>query len=244
MKNYTCIIIDDEPLAIKWITDYVNSMPNLMLIKAYTNPLEALADLSGSVSVDLVLLDIKMPLISGIDLSRKIRAKTKKLVFTTAYKRFGYEAFEAEADAFLLKPYSLSKFAATIGKLFPEGNQYPSEPGPTDFFFAKNNIDNYKLVKVRYLDIVAVESKQNYIMIHTTETKILTHMSLTEISKILNKFSGFAQFQRSFIVGKNHIEHINGNTIKMINGLEISVGDYYRKDFLAFLADKVLKGRT
>jgi len=244
MKKYKCIIIDDEQYSINWLSEYVTSVPNLHLIKAYTDPFEALSELSAQAPMDLILLDIKMPMISGIDLSRKIRAKTQKLVFSTAYRRFGYDAYEVEADGYLLKPYSLSKFAATIAKLFPEETRSAPEPKSEDYFFAKNTNDNYKLIKIRYLDIIAIESKQNYIMIHTEYQKVLTHMTLTEMAKDLNRFSRFSQFQRSFIISKAHIDFIYGNTIKMTNGLEITVGEFYRKDFSAFLSEKLIKGRA
>jgi DNA-binding LytR/AlgR family response regulator len=73
---------------------------------------------------------------------------------------------------------------------------------------------------------------------------VLTHMSLREVAKVLNEFSNFEQFQRSFIISKNHIAHINGNTLNMSNGLQITVGDLYRKEFVRFLDEKVLKSRT
>lgn len=244
MKTYKCVIIDDEPYAVKFLTNYVEALPNLSLLKSYTDPLEALADLSGAQSVDLVLLDIHMPILTGLDLSYKIRCKTNKLVFTTGYREYGYDAYEADADAYLLKPYTLSKFAATIGKLFPN-NQSIIEPPLTEFFFVKNKNDGKKLIKVAFVDVVAVESKQNYILIHTISEGILTHLSLSEISKTLSLYSCFVQFQRSFIISKNHINYIYGNTIRMNTGLELTVGDYYRRDFAAFMAEKIIKaGRS
>jgi DNA-binding LytR/AlgR family response regulator len=244
MKTYKCIIVDDEPYAVEWLTAYIAQLPNLMLIRSYLNPLEALADLTGSLEADLLLIDIKMPFITGFDLSQRIRSKSAKLVFTTGYKQFAYQAFEADADAYLLKPYTLSKFAATITKLFPTEQEPPVFPRQDDFFFVKNVNDSLKLVKVKILDLVAVESKQNYIMMHTANGNITTRMSLTEMSNILKRFSVFEQFQRSFIIGKLHIEHIYGNTIHMSNGLQITVGDLYRKDFATFLSEKLLKSRS
>lgn len=181
-------------------------MPNLYLIKSYTDPLEALKEIINGDMVDLILLDINMPSITGIDLSREIRKKTRKLIFSTAYKQYGYEAFEVEADAYLLKPYTISKFVGTLARIFP-----------------------------------ANESKLNYVQIHTLSKKILTYMSLSEISKTLRHLQFFVQFQRSFIIGKRHIESIDGNTIKMVTGLQITVGEYYRKDFSAFLTERLIK---
>lgn len=242
MKNYECIIIDDEPFAIDWLKNYINSVPNFHLVKSYTDPMEALIEIVNGSMVDLILLDINMPKITGIDLSREIRQKTKKLIFSTAYKQYGYEAYEIEADAYLLKPYTISKFAGTLAKLFPEHDEGKKTlESMEDFFFVKNKNEHLKIVKVNYAEVVAVESKQNYVLIHTLSKKILTYMSLTEISKILNQLQNFVQFQRSFIIGKIHIDSIDGNTIKMVNGLQITVGEYYRKDFSAFLTERLIK---
>ena len=244
MKINTCIIIDDEAYAIEGLKAYINSIPNLSILKTYTDPLEALIDLVNSDMVDLILLDIDMPKITGIELSKEIRQKTRKLVFTTSYTQYGYLAFEAEADAYLLKPYTLTKFASTISKLFPPNEKPIVEEKIIDnYFFVKNKDEHLKIVKIKFDDVIAVESKQNYVMIHTVSKKVLTYMSLTEISKIFTRFNNFEQFQRSFIISKEHIDNIDGNTINMVNGIQITVGEYYRKDFTTFLSERLIKAR-
>ena len=135
MKKYKCIIIDDETYAVEGLKKYINQIPQLILVKDYTNPLEALLELTSYETVDLILMDINMPQITGIELSKEIRQKTRKLAFTTAYSHYGFEAFEVEADAYLLKPYTLTKFAATITKLFPEQNIAKADAD--DFFLPK-----------------------------------------------------------------------------------------------------------
>ena len=245
---YNCIIIDDEPHAIEGLERYIASIPELTLQASYTDPLRALKEINSLDPVDLILLDVDMPKISGIELSKEIRSKTAKLVFTTAHTKYAYEAFEANADAYLLKPYSLGKFVITINKLFPE------RPAPikaevetkierSDFFFVKSREDHLKIVKIKYDEVVAIESKQNYVVIHALEKKILTYMSLTEIAKILLAYPEFIQLHRSYIVNQDHIESIDGNLVKMINGIQISVGDFYRKEFNAFVKDKLIKAR-
>lgn len=246
MKIHTCIIIDDEQYAVDALTGYIRAIPNLMLLNFYLDPLKALAELSreNGPKPDLVLMDIEMPLISGIDLSHQLRRYTDKLVFTTGYTKYGYQAFEVHADGYLLKPYSLSKFASTIGRLFPSENLPVAKATKDKFFFAKNRNDSHKLVKINIDGIVAVESKLNYILIHTQEGDILTHMTLSEMGKILKTYEGFAQFQRSFIIGVRHIDYVYGNSIRMQSGLDITVGDHFKKDFNTFVAERLLKGRS
>lgn len=241
MKQFKCVIIDDDSYAIDGLAAYISTVPNLSLVKSYENPIEALMEITKSPSIDLILMDIHMPQITGIQLSKEIRSKTQKLIFTTAYTQYGYEAFEVEADGYLLKPFSLQKFIATVSKVLTANNQQIINSEVEQYFFVKSKHENHKLVKVWFKDIVAVEGQQNYILIHMTSKKILTYMSLSEIGKYLAQITNFVQFQRSFIIAKSHIECVIGNNIRMDNGLEFSVGDKYRNNFIIFMNERLLK---
>jgi len=117
---YKCIIIDDEPHAIEGLKGYMASTPQLNLVKSYTDSLAALKDIQESEPVDLIFLDVDMPTINGIELAKEIRNKTAKLIFTTAHTKYAFEAFEVNADGYLLKPYSIGKFIIAINRLFPD----------------------------------------------------------------------------------------------------------------------------
>jgi DNA-binding LytR/AlgR family response regulator len=240
MIKYSCIIIDDEAHSIQGLEKYIESIPYLTLIKSYLDPVQALMELSGPDKVDLILMDIDMPMISGIELSKQLREKTNKLIFTTGHTKYGYDAFEVSADAYLLKPYSLTKFVATITKLFPLQNDEPLKLAD-DYFFVKNTEDNHKLVKVNYQDLIAVESRQNYVMIYAGAQKILTYMSLTEVANILAKFPNFVKYHRSFIINRDHIASVSGNMLRMANGLQVTVGDNFKKEFTVYMDGKLLK---
>ncbi|WP_345951239.1 LytTR family DNA-binding domain-containing protein [Mucilaginibacter sp. PAMB04274] len=241
MEKFKCVIIDDDRYAIDGLRAYINEVPNLELIKTYQNPIEALVDFATLPMIDLILLDIHMPQITGIELAKEIRSKTKKLIFTTSYTHYGYEAFEAQADGYLLKPYSLTKFTSTVSKAFAHIERKYTPPSKDQYFFVKNTNDHLRIVKVWYNDIVAVESKQNYVLIHTVHKDILTYMSLTSMAKMLSDNPDFVQFQRSFIIAKSHIDSIVGNTVKMDNSLEFTVGDLYRTAFQKFVHHKLLR---
>ncbi|MDY0905123.1 LytTR family DNA-binding domain-containing protein [Pedobacter sp. CFBP9032] len=244
---YNCIVIDDESHSAQGLKGYIEKIPDLNLIGCFTNPLEALRFIRSNKSIDLVLLDVDMPELSGIELAKLIRNMTTKLVFTTAHTRYGYEAFEVKADGYLLKPFSLGRFFEIVNSLFPKiDNEIAAAPqleAFEDFFFVKSKGDNLKIVKVRYSDIIAVESKLNYILIQMKDRSVLTYMSLTEISSKLTTNRGFVQFQRSFIINTDHISTIEGNMISMDNGKKITVGDYFRKDFQEFVVRLLLKAK-
>ena len=243
---FKCIIIDDEPHAIEGLQEYLREIPQLELVKSYTDPLLALKEISIGPPVDFIFLDVDMPRINGIELSREIRGQAKKLIFTTAHSKYAYDAFEVSADAFLLKPYSLGKFMIVIHKILAE---YPpvqiikptQQAGAQDFFFVKSKEDDLRILKVKFDNVLAVESRQNYVMIYTTEKNILTYMGLSEIGKILAIKPNFMQLHRCFVVNLTHIESIDGNLVKMSNGIRISVGDNYRKEFNSFVNEKLIK---
>lgn len=237
---YKCIIVDDEPHAIEGLRGYINGIPELEILRTYTEPADALFDIIAGPDVDLIFLDVCMQGISGLEIAKEVRQKTKKLVFTTAHAKYGYDAFELGVDAFLLKPYSFVKFMVAYNKLFPKPAVI-AEKDKADFLFIKSKEHDLKLMKIRIRDIIAVESKLNYIQIYTINSQIMTYISLSEFSKTLMKFDGFHQFQRSFILAENYIEYIEGNSIKMINGTRISVGTFYKKTFHDFVETRLVK---
>jgi len=238
---YNCVIIDDELYALAALKKYIENCPELNLLAAYSSPILALRALQDSEPLDLILMDIDMPDINGIELSKLLRPKTNKLVFTTGHTKYAYEAFKLKADDYLLKPYTLAEFMSSIHKLFPAAEPKCLTPALNTTFLVKSKEDNLRMLNVRYADVVAVESKMNYIMIHTKMRKIITYLTLLEISKILSRYPGFLQFQRSFIIAEEHIDSITGNSIRMITGLEMTVGDYYRKDFALFVSEKLIR---
>lgn len=237
---YKCIIIDDEPHAIERLKMYMVSTPQLQLVDAYTDPLVALKEIMEGTPVDLVLLDVDMPKINGIELAKEIRGKTNKLIFTTAHTKYAFEAFESNADGYLLKPYSIGKFIIAINRIFP-AEIAATKKLQDDFFFVKSKEENLKIIKIKYADMIAVESRRNDVMIHTISKKVLTYMSLTEITKLFKDIPGFTQLHRSFIVKQDQIESINGNQVRLANGIELTVGENFRKDFNTFVTSKLIK---
>lgn len=238
---YKCIIIDDESHAIQLLEYYIGKTPDLELIQSFTDPLEALTTIISNDPVDLIIVDVNMPQISGIDLAREIRNKTDKLFISSGAAEYGYQAFEVNADAYLLKPYNFAKFISTVNKAFEYKTKLKENTKTEDYFFVKSKEDNLKLVKVAYRDVIAVESLLNYVLIHTTSRKIITYMSLMDMLSILKEYPGFIQFHRSYIVGLNYINNIDGNIVNLENGISIAIGGNYRKDFKDFISKRLLK---
>lgn len=245
---YTCVIIDDEEHAIQTLTGYLSRMPEFHIVKCFTDPVLAMIFLKDSDRIDLLFMDIDMPNISGLELAREVGKKADKLIFTTAHTQYAFDAFEINASDYLLKPIGHAKFISTIKKAFPNPTQEAKpelgfQNGSDNYFFIKSREDNLKMLKIKYDEVVAIESKLNYINIHTLQKSIFTYMSLTEISKTLSEKLNFVQFQRSFILNLDFIESIEGNSIYMETGLKINVGDYYKNDFNNFIKEHLIRAK-
>ena len=243
----SCIVIDDEIHAVNGIKSYISALSSLELVQVYTDPLQALTEIGSGQNVDIIFMDVDMPMISGIELSKAIAHKTSKLIFTTSHSKYAYEAFEMNASAYLLKPYTFARFAETINRLFPQVNERRKIDlkKEEDHFFIRNKNDNNNLIKVRYNNIVAIESLQNYVRIYTLDETIVSYIGLSEIKEILKDNSNFAQAHRSFVISKNHIEKLEGNALKMSNQLIVNLGNSYRDDILSHIKEKTIKtGRS
>ncbi|WP_413667674.1 LytR/AlgR family response regulator transcription factor [Mucilaginibacter sp. Mucisp86] len=239
-----CAIIDDEEFSVNSLLRYIELLPRLDVIGVYTNPQEALEQVGQVNELDLLFMDIDMPYISGIELARALRSKTQKLVFTTSHSQYAFDAFEVEGDAFLLKPFSFGKFSTTINRLFPvmPGEKANDAGSGDDYFLVKNKEEDLRIIRVRYNEIVAFESAQNYVKIYLTNGKVLTaYLTLKDIMDIVGARDSFKQFHRAFIVSTDCIDYIEGSTIKMVNNLCFTVGEHYRDSFSMYLSNKLVK---
>lgn len=243
IKPYSCIVIDDEANAIANMIEYISEMPELKLIKTFTDPAKAMKEILIADKVDIIFMDIDMPVIDGIELSKALRHKVDKLIFTTAHTKYAFDAFELSASAFLLKPITLTKFTATINKLFPsvKENEPAKDTENKDFFFVKNTDGHHKIEKIWFKDVIAIESVLNYIKIHTVNNRILTYQSLSSIKKNLAHKLEFIQVQRSFIISTTYIENLDKNVIALQNGMKITIGDRYKGDLMNFVKNNTMK---
>ena len=161
METVNCIIIEDEPIASEILVDYVKQVPFLNLIAAHTNALEALEDLKSQ-PVDLLFLDIHLPVIKGLEFLRTL-ANPPKVIVTTAYHQYAVESFELEAVDYLLKPFSFDRFLMAVNKLKVTPKQPSHTPEETtDHIFV--NIAKRR-VRVRFEDILYIEGSKEYVKI-------------------------------------------------------------------------------
>ena len=216
-----CCILDDEPLAIKLLSGYVAKTPVLQLTLATTDPFKALATVQSG-EVDLILLDIQMPELTGIQFMKIIENKCG-VIITTAYKDYALQGFEFDVIDYLLKPISFEKFHAAIQKATQRLNTQLPPKDYNHYLFVKSE---HRLIKVNFDEIFYFESFRDYITIHTTSDKIMTLQSLRSFEETLPS-DKFLRIHKSHLIAIDKISAIENNRI-LINNTFLPIGEVYR----------------
>jgi DNA-binding LytR/AlgR family response regulator len=228
------IAIDDEPLALRLVSDYVSKTPFLELVGSFDNPLDAIDFLSKQ-SVDLIFVDIQMPDLTGIEFARSLEG-APKIVFTTAYEKYAIEGFKLNAIDYLLKPFSYEEFLKAAGKARKqtelEANVLPSIEANSQFLFLKSE---YKIRRINFNDILYIEGLKDYIKVYISgDDKPI--MSLNSIKSLEQKLpeDKFMRVHRSFIVNLDKIDTIERSRI-IFGKVYIPVSDQYKDKFQEYL---------
>jgi len=218
-----CVAIDDEPLALELLQEYISRFPQLKLVHMFDDAISAV-ELLRHTKVDLLFIDINMPDITGIDLVRSLQEKPL-IIFTTAHKQFAIEGFELDAVDYLLKPINIDRFTRAVHKAI-DYYKYRNTPAQEDndclFVHAE-----YRLVKIQLNDIDYIESLEDYIKIHITGAKpVLTLMSM---KKVLEKLPAdkFQRIHRSYIVSVSRVRSIQNRKVQLTSGVELPISDSY-----------------
>jgi DNA-binding LytR/AlgR family response regulator len=213
------IIIDDEPKAIELIKSYLIHFDSINLIGTFRNSIKAMEFLNQE-SVDLIFMDINMPHLSGISLSKMISDKTK-IVFTTAYSEYAVESYEVNAFDYLLKPIGFERFANTIAKLYNNHLKNNNEDSPIQINLKSGD----KIYRVDCSQILYLKKEGNYMMYYFRNQKILTRESINSALKRLPDY--FIQSHKSYIVNTRKIDFYNKDEISINNNL-IPIGMSFR----------------
>ena len=234
-KQLTCVIIDDEPPAIRLLKKFVTKISFLELKGAYTTPLEALQFIEKE-KIDLVFLDIQMPEITGIQLSKIINPNTK-IIFTTAYPQFALESYEVAATDYLLKPIEFERFYKAVLKIQEKEVTPQITSKKEEFLFFKTDGKN-KFSKVFLDDILYVEGLKNYVSIFLKNQRIITYSTLKKLTESLPE-DNFIQTHKSYIISIKNIDRIDNDSI-WINKKELPIGNTYRKLFFEKITNNQL----
>lgn len=244
------LVVDDEPLAQELVTGYVEQVPFLSLVGCCSSAADALSVINNG-GVDLVLLDIQMPGMSGLSLAKSLTASgAPKVIFTTAYGEYAIDGFKLDAVDYLLKPFDLDEFLRAVGKarhLIELERRPPvctpadtdaakaeadAQMPPDDFFFVKSE---YKLVKIIIEKILYVEGLKDYVKIFTSDSQkpIVTLATLKQMENRLLPHS-FVRIHRSYIANVKLISGVERNAV-LVGNERLPIGDGYRQNLQSIL---------
>ncbi|MFK7932049.1 MAG: LytR/AlgR family response regulator transcription factor [Saprospiraceae bacterium] len=224
MPNHTCIIIEDEPLALERTRIFVEKVPTLTLIGTFDNALEGMAFLQQQ-SVDVLFLDINMDELSGIELLESTQIKSQ-VIFTTAYPEYALKGYELNVTDYLLKPFTFQRFLQAVNKAQQQLNQSTAVSPSPDFVFIKTE---NRLEKIMLADILFIEGMRDYRRIHTTQKRIMTLQTFGELSELLPAHQ-ICRVHKSYMVALAKIDSIERQRIR-IGAHLIPISDTYKADF-------------
>jgi len=224
MSKINCIIIEDEPLAVKNLSKYISQVPFLELQQTFKNAILA-ADYLRNNSTDLIFLDIHLPKLTGLDFLRTL-THPPAVIITSAYHEYALEGFNLNVTDYLLKPFSFERFFIAVNKVKTaqkEKQKQEESEEKKDFIFL--NVQKKK-VKILFSEIVYIESQRAYIKIVTTKNEYISKMTTQEMEALLPE-NLFKRIHRSYIVSINKIESYTSEMVE-VNGMSLPIGRGYR----------------
>jgi len=234
--NLTVYIVDDEFHAIDILRDYIARTPGLELLGFSTSSTEALQAMTTGPVPNLLLADIDMPELNGLELSALVRPQTQ-VIFTTSFREYAPEAFDHHALDYLLKPIAFHRFTQCIQKArtaIAPVLAAPASPG----FFVKTGIKG-KFQKVMVDEIISIECLENYLRINRTTEPVIAHLSFPEILKILPA-DRFTRIHKSYVINLHRIAFLEPGQVKLDNGTTLPIGRAYRENLFRLLNASML----
>lgn len=227
MDKFTCIIIEDEPLALEKTKDFVEKVPFLHLSATFDNALTGLNYLNNH-KVDLLFLDINMDELSGIDLLESSKINSQ-VIITTAYQEYALKGYELQITDYLLKPFTFNRFLQAVNKA-QENLTQKTQDTPPDFIFVKTE---NRLEKIMISEIIYIEGMRDYRRVHTTTKKVMTLQNFSEFERMIPA-SLVCRVHKSFMVALSKIESIERSRIKIADQL-IPVSETYKETFFQLI---------
>ncbi|MBC7913092.1 MAG: response regulator transcription factor [Pyrinomonadaceae bacterium] len=234
-----CLVVDDEPLALDILTDYIDKVPFLKLVSATTSAFDALA-IAQNQEIDLIFLDVQMPELTGIQFLKIINGKCN-VILTTAYSQYALDGYELDVADYLLKPIAFDRFYKSVLKV--QNSLQPITAQANTGKLIDNTINPFIFVKTEhriqkiYLDdILYIEGLKDYISIFTKTERVITLQHMKKMEEILPS-GRFIRVHKSYIVSLDKIESIERSRIQICDKT-IPIGDTYRDSFFKMIEDK------
>ena len=247
MSSLSCIIVDDEPLAVRLLESYVEKTPDLVLMASFTDSITAINAIKAQ-KPNLLFLDIQMPNIDGMELAHSLPEETR-VIFTTAFKEYAFESYEVNALDFLLKPIRYNKFLAAVEKAKKQYQQFsasqPQQPVAqaqqpnTVFIRVDGEWRNVPIDQISY-----VNGMKDYVLFYLdNEPKaLITHLTMKAVEEMLPK-DKFLRIHRSYIIAVDKIQKVDRNDCVYIGKEIIHIPDGYLQTFRQFLETRAIEKR-
>ncbi len=233
MDRYSCIIIEDEPLAMERTMDFVTKIPFLTLCATFDNALHGLVYLKQH-DIDVLFLDINMDELSGIELLESSKIKSQ-VIITTAYQEYALKGYELNVTDYLLKPFTFNRFLQAVNKIEHKLKIVDSLPtaNSVDYIFVKTE---NRLEKIAFSDIVYIEGMRDYRRIHTITKKIMTLQNFKELEQIIPS-SVVCRVHKSYMVSIHKIKSIERSRISIADQI-IPVSETYKELFFQYVNNR------
>ena len=238
MRPMTCMIVDDEPLAVRLLESYVEKTPDLKLMASFTDSITAINAIKAQ-KPDLLFLDIQMPNIDGMELAHSLPEETR-VIFTTAFKEYAFESYEVNALDFLLKPIRYNKFLVAVEKakkfFQKQPVVHPQQPN-TVFIRVDGEWRNIPIEQITY-----VSGMKDYVLFYLdNEPKaLITHLTMKAVEEMLPK-DKFLRIHRSYIIAVDKIQKVDRNDCVYIGKEIIHIPDGYLQTFRQFLETRSIE---
>lgn len=233
-----CIIIEDQPPAQRVLKKYISDVGTMELKGTFADALQAMAFLKTS-DIDLILLDIHLPKISGIDFLKMLSVKPH-VILTTAFPDYALESYEYDVTDYLLKPFSFERFLQAVSKVETASSKKPKIPKPTDLNAKLNVIfikSGYELIKINTSEILYIHSDADYTEVFTIGKKLLSQEPLRFWEDTLDD-RVFIRIHRSYLINISKIEKIVGNQVRLDSQTSLPLGRAYKERFMQRVLNK------
>jgi DNA-binding LytR/AlgR family response regulator len=225
-----CIAIEDEPLALKKIKEFIKQVAYLNLLECFNNALDAIGYLKKN-TVDLIFLDIRLKKLSGIQFLESLQNKPK-VIITSAYDEYALKGYELDVAEYLLKPFTFERFLKSVEKVYNQLNGLKNNI-TNNYIFVKTE---YRIEKVVLNEILYIQGMKDYLQIHTIDRKIMTLQTFKNLLEILPVID-FQRVHNSYIIAISKIENIERNRIRIGKDL-IPISDSYKDKFYEILKER------
>lgn len=221
--------VDDEPLALELISEYIDDTPELILAATTSRPQEVI-DLVSQHGVELLFLDVQMPGMTGIEVIKKLEGRCE-VILTTAFPQYALDGFELDVVDYLLKPISFERFNRAVQKVVEKlrkdhGGELAPSPAVPDHFFVKTD---YKTQRINFDEVLYIEGLKDYVSIYTDSGRVVSLQVMKKMEEFLPS-DRFVRVHRSYIVALDRIKQVEKNRLQ-IGEHEIPIGETYRDLF-------------